>query len=263
MRYVYWLGMIAVMLAAITQIVGCSFYWSNEEQKVSAPPTDADIQTPLAKALREKSVEAQATNANLNFDPSVEDLASAIASKMKNYPVEYNKPRALSLRESTPVELVIKTNEKQNTAPYFKDLEGKVTAATVLVANDVSAELTGPPDRLKITLRGYKMRTISSPEPIAWIWDVEPLKPGNAHVTLEVTSYIQGGYGKGPEPVPIRVLQDTWLVEAHGIEWAKYQIEQIEPIRAFIFAIVTAVVGVFAWFGIKEWKGKGKEDFTT
>jgi len=113
---------------------------------------------------------------------------------------------------------------------------------------------------VQITLRGDKMRTISSPVPITWIWDVKPLKPGKAQVTLEVTSYIKTG--KDKEPVPIRVLQDTWQVEAHGIEWVKYQIEQIEPIQAFIVAMGGAVAGVRAWFGIKGFK-KGRPDFDT
>jgi hypothetical protein len=95
---------------------------------------------------------------------------------------------------------------------------------------------------------------------VTWIWDVKPLKPGKAAVTLEVTSYIKSG--KDKEPVPIRVLQDIWLVDVKGLEWAKYQIEQIEPIRAFLFAMVAAVVAVLAWFGLRGWGG-GKTDFET
>jgi hypothetical protein len=177
---------------------------------------------------------------------------------MRNYPAEYNKPGTLLLGDSTPVQLVVKTNESQDTTPYFKDFAGEVTIATVMVASDVSAKLTGPPDTLQITLRGEDKRTILSPVPITWIWDVKPLKPGKANVTLEVTSYIKKG--NDTEPVPIRVLQDTWVVEAHGIEWMKYQIEQIEPIRAFIVAMVAGVAAVLAWFGIKGW-GKSKPDF--
>jgi hypothetical protein len=62
--------------------------------------------------------------------------------------------------------------------------------------------------------------------------------------------------------VPIRVLQDTWVVEAHGFEWVRYQIEQIKPIQAFLAAVGTMLVGVLAWFGIKGW-GKSKPDFDT
>jgi hypothetical protein len=49
-------------------------------------------------------------------------------------------------------------------------------------------------------------------------------------------------------------------VDARGFEWAKYQIEQIEPIRAFVFTMVAAVVGVLAWFGIRGW-GRGHGGF--
>lgn len=209
-----------------------------------APP---DLEESLAEALR--------------FNNDSKNLAGTIASKMKSFPVEYNRPEKLSLGDSTAVQVVIKTNEHQQTASYFTGFEGEVRDATVRVARDVSAELTGPPDRLQITLRGDKMRTILSPDPITWIWDVKPLKPGKAQVTLEVTSYIKFEPTR-IRPVPIRVLQDTWTVDASGIEWARYQIEQIEPIRTFIFTMVAAIVGVMAWFGFRGW-GKRKDSFET
>jgi len=87
---------------------------------------------------------------------------------MKGYRAEYNKPDTLLLGESTTVQLVIETKANQRIRTYFKKLQGQVIADTVLVANDVSAQLSGPPDRLQITLRGDKMRTIASPEPITW-----------------------------------------------------------------------------------------------
>jgi tetratricopeptide (TPR) repeat protein len=53
----------------------------------------------------------------------------------------------------------------------------------------------------------------------------------------------------------IRVLQDTWNIEAKGLEWVKYQVAEIEPIRAFLFALITGLVGTLAFFGIKGWRG--------
>ena len=153
---------------------------------------------------------------------------------------------------------MIKTNKDQDINPYFKGFDGEVADVMVFVAKDVSAQLIGPSDKLKITLRGEKMRTILSPAPITWIWDVEPLKPGPAQVTLEVISHIKTA--NDTEPVPIRVLQDTWLVEARGIEWVKYKIQQVEPVTAFMVTIGGMLTGALAWFGIKGLGGK-KIDF--
>jgi hypothetical protein len=298
MRYVFWIGFVAFVLFLVQEMVApqlARYEQPPTPQTVSVPPSNADVEGRLAQAIdalpRGTTGPPQPTlgggpapGGSLGPGPRpglpgpssgpaypsglpgpeadltkwVRPLASAIASKLKNYPTEYNKPGDLQLGESTPVQLVIKTDEKQDTGPLFAGLEGKVQPTTVLVANDVSAQLTGPPDRLQITQRGDKMRTISSPVPITWVWDVKPLKPGKAQVMLEVTSYIK--IGKDKEPVPIRVLQDTWEVEAHGMEWVKYQIEQIEPIQAFVAAVGTMVVGALAWFGIKG-RGKDKPDF--
>jgi hypothetical protein len=215
-----------------------------------------DLEQELAVALN-RHFPRLATQLPPDPGKSNEELAHALASKMRNYPAEYNKPSTLMLGDSTAFQFAIKTNKLE---PSFEGLEGRLAAATVLVANDVSAQLNGPPDRLQITLRGDKMRTISSPVPLTWIWDVKPLKPGPAHVTLEVTSYIKSG--KDTQPVPIRVLQDTWVVDARGMEWAKYQIERIAPIQAFIFGIGATVVAALAWFGFSGF-GKRKSDFET
>jgi hypothetical protein len=229
-----------------------------KRQTIDVPPATVDIEGRLAAAITADRFPTLAQGFPSPLTKPSDELAYAVASKMRNYPAQYNKPGTLMLGDSTPVQLVVKTNESQDTAPYWRAFAGEVSIATVMVASDVSAKLTGPPDLLQITLRGEDKRTILSPVPITWIWDVKPLKPGKANVTLEVTSYIKKG--SNTEPVPIRVLQDTWIVEAHGIEWMKYQIEQIEPIRAFIVAIVAGVAAVLAWFGIKGW-GKSKPDF--
>jgi hypothetical protein len=186
--------------------------------------------------------------------------AIALAEKFRSYPAIYNKPGILSLGESEPVQFLIEIDDDgQQVVRLFEGFKGKMTKETVVAANDISAELTGPPDMLQITSRGGKMRTISSPVPVAWLWDVTPLRPGKAHVTLEVTSYIKNG--KDKQPVPFRVLQDTWVIEAHGMEWAKYQIKQIEPIQAYFLGVCGTIIGALAWFGFKGW-GR-KPDFET
>jgi hypothetical protein len=228
------------------------------EQSSTAPAhekqiSDADLEKHLTAAVDKvrPQLPSIALGGVISGPPQASNklIADGIASKLKSLPAEYNKPDKLLLGDSTPVQFVIKTNEKQELPPIFKGLEGELAKTTVLVAPDVSATLTGPPDMLEITLRGDAMRVVTSAAPIVWVWDVEPLKPGKALVTIEVTSYIKNG--KDKETVPIRAIQDTWQVDARGLEWVKYEIQQIEPIRAFVFTMGTGVASVLAWFGIK------------
>jgi hypothetical protein len=64
---------------------------------------------------------------------------------------------------------------------------------------------------MEIVLRGDKMRTITREAPVTWIWDVKPLKPGEAHVVLELFSHAK--LGKDDDPVEVRVMQDTWNMD--------------------------------------------------
>ncbi len=108
-------------------------------------------------------------------------------------------------------------------------------------------------DLVEITLRGDPLRTVTSDAPISWIWDVRPLKPGPVQVVLEVFSNVKVGNDEGR--AQIRVLQDTWNVEATGFEWVKYQVAEIQPIWALLSAAATGAAGILAFFGIKGRKG--------
>jgi hypothetical protein len=138
---------------------------------------------------------------------------------------------------------------------------GTITSAKVKVAEDVSAELTGPKDMIEITLRGEPKRTITNASPVTWIWDVRPLKPGEAQITLEVFSYIK--LDDEEHKQQIRVLQDTWVMKAEGLERIKYMISEIEPIQAFIFTLVSALVATLGYFGFKGLSSKKSNDEQT
>jgi hypothetical protein len=72
-------------------------------------------------------------------------------------------------------------------------------------------------------------------------------------VVLEVFSNVKVGNDEGR--AQIRVLQDTWNVEATGFEWVKYQVAEIQPIWALLSAAATGAAGILAFFGIKGRKG--------
>jgi Domain of unknown function (DUF5666) len=186
---------------------------------------------------------------------SSRNLASTLSQRLRDMPAKYNKPGVLLLGNSEPVEFVIQTSEQQQVDDMFKGFKGDVTATTVRVADNVSAVLTGPRDMVEITLRGEPLRTILRGTPVSWVWDVRPLKPGQAQVVLEVFSHVK--VAAEEQRAQIRVLQDTWTMEARGFEWVKYQISEIEPVRGFVFAMVSAAAATLAYFGVRgRWSNK-------
>jgi hypothetical protein len=126
------------------------------------PFQNGDLETRLARAI-ESIPPPASVDPKPTFTKKSQELARALASKMKDYPVEYNKPSRLLLGDSTAVQFMIKTDARQEFDPYFKEFEGEVVKAEVLVASRVSAQLTGPPDRLQITLRGDNRKQTISP----------------------------------------------------------------------------------------------------
>ena len=105
------------------------------EQSSRAPPhekqlADADLEKHLTAAVDKvrPQLPSIALGGVVSGPPQASNklIADGIASKLKNLPVEYNKPNTLLLGNSTPVQFVIKTSEKQELSPLFKGLEGEL-----------------------------------------------------------------------------------------------------------------------------------------
>jgi hypothetical protein len=171
------------------------------------------------------------------FEPITqsEKLARALAEKLKAL-AKYNSPQILYLGSSTPVQLVIQAEQPSAGLPGadgrsdlppspeigFGGMPGEVREIRVRVANRVSAHLTGPKDMIEITPRIIDpFRYVTADAPISWIWDVRPLKTGQAQVVLDVFSHVKIGQEEGQ--AQFQVFRDTWKMEAEGLEWVKYR----------------------------------------
>jgi hypothetical protein len=186
----------------------------------------------LASCSKELSISSEEETPTKGFSPA-QKAAESIAEQFRTLPVKYNRPETLLLGESSPVELVIQTDNLQPVDELLKGFPGEIRTAVVRVGTQASAYLTGPEDRVKITPRGDALRTVTKDAPVTWIWDVRPLKPGDVQVVLEVFTHVKidGDQGR----VSMRVLQDTWTVHASLFEWVKYYVAEIEPVRTFFF----------------------------
>jgi hypothetical protein len=136
----------------------------------------------LASCSKEISIpsagEPPSEGAATGIQSPAQEAAESIAEQFRTLPVKYNRPETLLLGESSPVELVIQTDNLQPVDELLQGFPGEIRTAVVRVGTQASAYLTGPEDRVKITPRGDALRTVTKDAPVTWIWDVRPLKPG-------------------------------------------------------------------------------------
>jgi hypothetical protein len=182
---------------------------------------------------------------------------SPIVEKKARVDATFNKPDHLRLGTSHPVQLILVADPGKPANQQFVGVPGMITTKEIEVGRAVSAILTSDKEVLQITSRVDKVQTFSG-ENLSWVWDVKPLKPGKTLVTLEVMSHLKPK--DGPEQVSmVRALQETWLIEAEGLEWAKYYWNEYDWLRTAVYGIVTGFVAVLGYFGFKGFGKKTEE----
>lgn len=186
--------------------------------------------------------------------PASKETAKLL-EKLKDLPAVYNRPTNISLGSSTPFQLVIQTAQSQEPLTLFREMPGEPISVDIKAAQQMSARLTFPPDKLEATLRGPPKRLVTAQSPVSWIWDVKGLKPGPANVTLEIFAHLTTK--DDDAGVAFRVYTDKWTVKTSPLEWIKYQIGEIEPVYKFTALALAGLGSFLAWFGLKP---AGKEE---
>ncbi|MDN3627679.1 hypothetical protein [Methylobacterium isbiliense] len=83
-----------------------------------------------------------------------ENERKAIEQQLKSMNAQYKVPDQLMYRRSTQVVFVLEVEGKGTGARALAGVPGQQSAATVAASRFVRARLSGPPDMVKITLRG-------------------------------------------------------------------------------------------------------------
>lgn len=192
------------------------------------------------------------------FAAPVSEETARLLEKLKDLPAVYNRPTNISLGSSTPFQLVIQTAQSQEPLTLFKEMPGEPISVDIKAAQQMSARLTVPPDKLEATLRGPPKQLITAQSPVSWTWDVKGLKPGPANVALEIFAHLTAK--DDDVGVAFRVYTDKWTVETSPLEWVKYQIGEIEPVYKFTALALAGFGGLLAWFGLKPAGKAGKKE---
>lgn len=155
----------------------------------------------------------------------------------------YNKPTTVTFNEPTPVQVIVNVT-REAIAESFDNLPGAVKTHAISISPDMTAELTGPAERVKIQPRPgfppWQKATGANP---TWIWDVTALAPGTARLDLAIKARIDGG----SEQV-IRTYHDAIPVTMPLVDSVKWWIAQIDPIWKWLIGVGTVMGGVIVWW---------------
>lgn len=172
----------------------------------------------------------------------------------------FNKPSHLKLGNTDTVQLIVHIKPIDDVSSAFQHLQGPIVSKLINVGSALSTTLTADKETLQISPRTGLIQTFNGND-VSWLWDVKPLKPGKTLVTLEVMSHTKTN---GIEQVSKETaLQETWQVEAEGLEWAKYYWNEYEWLRNGVYGIVAGILAILAWFGFKGFSKKTEETGST
>lgn len=163
----------------------------------------------------------------------------------------FNAPREMAVAEPQSIALVIDTTGTTNFAAELMALPGTPVQSRTPISLIMEAELVGP--AFEITPSGRQRRELSKLNPTRWDWEISPKRSGQHQ--LEVSLYIiaaTGGERLGEE----KALAERRVINVtvSRLDSLISIVQKLDPLRAFIFALIAGLGGLLAWFGIKGWK---------
>jgi hypothetical protein len=185
----------------------------------------------------------------MHKDSPVGDAASLNTLEKAAY---FNKPESLYVYESAEVKLVIdsKIRTSAELASIFANLQGDQIYKPVKVGAFLTAKLSAPPDMLEITPVDARMEKVTADGDLDFSWFVKPLQVGQIQVRMDLFSQDTDASGAAVEPV--QVMQDDWLVDARGLNKVDYELSRVEPLRAALWTLVSAIGAVGSYFGLQR-----------
>lgn len=181
----------------------------------------------------------------------------AIVQHLRTASYAFNRIGQMSLGTPETIALVIDTSGSADFDQELDGLPGTVSTGVTPISLQMEAELVGP--AFTIEPEGRQRREISTLNPTRWEWEVTPEREGEH--PLEVSLYVvltkEGEKISEDKPLAERQVINVTVSRLDSlISFA----QKIDPLRAFIFALVAGLAGLLAWFGIKSWKDvSGKE----
>ena len=214
------------------------------------PPAPAPAPTVSELQLASRQVCTESSGTPICFDK--DDVLSSLP--VADY--AFNRPSKMTLGTPETIALVINSSGTANFEQEFQDMIGSITEGEVPVDAIMEAELVGPAFTIKP--EGRQRRQLSTLNPTRWDWEVTPNRAGTHQ--LEVSMYVILTLA-GEEISEDKPLAERQIIEVtvSALDRINQLLEDIEPLRAFIYTVVAGIAGILAWFGIKNWPGSHRK----
>jgi hypothetical protein len=221
----------------------------------AVPPPRASAEPPPPS----RSAEPPLPSAPDLPDP-FEEQRIATEQHLRATPARYNVPEFLTYGRSTEISFVLEPEGSGTGADPLEGLPGRVVTATVKVSPQVNALLTGPADLVEIKPRGgddAQRKAVTLTAPVQWVWDVKAIGDGTAVLQLELIAFIPN---KDKETsFQVSTFRRQIPIQISGVDQAKRFIADLNPLWAFLTAVIAGLGSLLAYFGWKPSFGRSHQ----
>jgi hypothetical protein len=150
--------------------------------------------------------------------------------------------------------VVFKLKLESGTPPQISSvMRGELASGLTPVTPEMSVELRGTAG-FKIEPSGPIKQRISDVEASSWQWSVIPNKEGEGQLALTVFIHVDD-----KEPYILKTFEDRINVKVTGWKKVKDAVSDINPLWAFIVAVIPTVWAMYSWIRDRKWRSEEKQ----
>jgi hypothetical protein len=164
-----------------------------------------------------------------------------IVAGLEKQKIQFNKPTHGWLNETFRIVVALNTAPDQDSAPAFSGTRGIIQTRETLVAQYMSAKLSGVD--FKVEPSGERRQAITSTGPVIWEWEITPTKEGVKQLVLDLTANLL--LNDVDSPVRLPSLRESIEIRVTRLQWFKSAASEY---LGYAAALATVMSGVFAGF---------------
>ena len=240
---------------AIAAVVWLDILNNPKQEPVRGGLVSPEYSDPLAEILHQKGLDCC-----LRPDTPIagigqsQTVAQKVLKQLSNVPAYYKAPPSIELDKSAQLKLAVASNSEF----FRKDPDiysSQSVVLTLSVSRKMSAQLTGPPSDVTVSLRDPEAQDLNPIRENTWTWDVTPKVLEPIKLRLQVFAWVELGdvnqMRSDSHEISIEVADITIPVRVTLWKRVKLYAAEIEPTWALLVSVAAGIAALLAWLGLK------------